>query len=416
MHPYLRLIQTQKARIVPYPKESKACGGQVEQKGKSVKTFKNLYPKIYDFETLYIAYCNAKRGKRYRDEVLIFTANLEENLITLQNELIHKTYEVGKYREFFVNDPKRRLIMALPFRDRVVQWAVYYILNPIFAQGYISDSYGCIKDRGAHSGVNKLKYWLRKVNKSPKKHYFLKLDISKYYYRVDHAVLLDIIRRKIDDADTMWLLDKIVNSEDKAFGLPQGLTADETDERLFDKGMPIGNLTSQMFANIYLNEVDQYAKRELRIRRYMRYMDDIVILSDDKNELHRWKQDIEGFLQDKLRLNLNNKTCIRPITLGIDFLGYKVWPTHIRLRKSSALKMKRRLKVIQHKYAKGEIDYPKANETVQSYFGIMKHCNSQRLRNKIFGDFVLQREDKDEKELESRFSVGYTINDDNPTE
>jgi len=360
-----------------------------------MKRVQNLYQQIYDFEMLYRAYCNAKHGKRYRDEVLRFTANLEENLITLQNELIHKTYEIGRYREFYVHDPKKRLIMALPFRDRVIQWATYYVLNPIFAKTYISDSYGCIRNMGNHKAIDTLKYWLRKVNKGPKKCYFLKLDISKYYYRVDHAILLDILRRKIDDSDTLWLLEKIINSEDKAFGLPLGFSAHETNERLYDKGMPIGNLTSQMFANIYLNELDQYAKRELRIKYYMRYMDDIVILSDDKKTLHCWRQDIEIFLNEQLRLNLNNKTCIRPITLGIDFLGYKVWPTHIKLRKSSARKMKRRLKVIQKLYACGEMDFEKANATVQSYLGIMKHCNSLRLKNKIFGDFVLRRKEDD---------------------
>ncbi len=308
-----------------------------------MKRIKNLYPKIYDFETLLLAFNNAQHGKRYKDEVLIFTANLEENLITLQNELIYKTYDVGHYREFMVHDPKKRIVMALPFRDRIVQWAIYQVLNPLFVKSYISDSYGCIRGRGTHAAVSKLKYWLRIVNKEPRKYYFLKLDISKYYYRVDHAVLLGIITRKINDPDLMWLLDKIVNSEHKRFGLPLGRSAIDSDVRLADKGMPIGNLTSQMFANIYLNELDQYVKRELEVRYYVRYMDDMVILSDSKELLHQYKDLIEVFLDEKLRLILNNKTAIRPISLGIDFLGYKVWPTHVKLRKAAALKMKRRL-------------------------------------------------------------------------
>jgi len=358
-----------------------------------MKSVKNLYPLIYDFERLYYAYCQAKLNKRYKQEVLRFTANLEENLIDIQNSLIHKTYKVGKYREFYVFDPKKRLIMALPFRDRVVQWAIYSILNPIFAKGYITDSHGCVMQRGTLSAVKRLQYWLRKVGKTPKKYYYLKLDISKYFYRVDHSILLDIISRKVADPDVLWLLDTIVNSEDTAFGLPQGYAAHETDERLYEKGMPIGNLTSQMFANIYLNELDQYIKRVLGVRYYIRYMDDMIILSSDKAELHRLKQEIEVFLDEKLRLSLNDKTYIRPITLGIDFLGYKVWPTHVKLRKSSALKMKKRLKYIQKQYARGEIDFEKANSTVQSYLGIMSHCDSLRLKNKIFGDFILRRGD-----------------------
>lgn len=367
----------------------------LKRTGQEVKPYKNLYKEIYDFERLLNAYKQARKSKRYRKEVLAFSANLEENLINLQNHLIYKTYEVGRYREFYVYDPKKRLIMALPFMDRVLQWSVYDLLNPIFSKGYITDSHGCVLGRGTHSAVARLQYWLKKVSKSPNKWYYLKLDISKYFYRVDHGVLLGIIKRKIADDDLIWLLDKIVNSE-HPFGLPLGYSAHETDERLDDKGMPIGSLTSQMFANIYLNELDQYAKRELRIRHYIRYMDDIIILSDDKSELHRIKSDIEIFLDEHLRLNLNNKTAIRPITLGIDFVGYKIWPTHVKLRKSSALKFKRRLKVIQKQYAEGKINFDKVNATVQSYFGILKHCNSQLLKNKAFAEFVLKRGDNDE--------------------
>ena len=360
-----------------------------------MKRVKNLYQKIYDFETLLFAYNKSGKGRRFSEEVLAYTANFEENLIDTQNHLIHKTYEIGRYRQFFVHDPKKRLIMSLPFRDRVVQWAVYHVLNPVFSKGYIYDSYGCIEEKGSQQAVKRLKYWLNKIGRH-KKVYFLKLDISKYFFRVDHAILLDILGRKIADPDTMWLLEKIIKSEDTGFGLPVGFSAHETDERLFDKGMPIGNLTSQMFANIYLNEIDQYCKREMRIRHYIRYMDDIVILSDSKEMLHQYKETISVYLDEKLRLSLNKKTCVRPATLGIDFLGYKVWATHIKLRKSSARKMKRRLKGIQKQYARGEIDFAKANATVQSYLGIMKHCDSLRLKKKIFGEFVLRRNEHEQ--------------------
>ena len=360
-----------------------------------MKRVKNLYEKIYDFETLLYSFGQARKRRRYNKDILKFAESLEENLIDIQNSLIHKTYKVGRYREFYVYDPKKRLIMALPVRDRVVQWAIYSTLNPLFMKSYITDSHGCVMGRGTLSAVKRLKYWLRKVAKSPCKYYFLKLDISKYFYRIDHAILLEIIGRKIADPDVMWLLDTIINSEDKSFGLPVGFAAYETDERLHDVGMPIGNLTSQMFANIYLNEVDQYIKRTLGVRYYIRYMDDMIILSDDKKKLQAIKQDVEIFLSEKLRLSLNKKTCIRPISLGIDFLGYKIWPIHTKLRKKAALKMKKRLKYIQKLYARGEIDFKTANAVVQSYLGIMRHCNSYRLKYKIFGDFVLKRNDDD---------------------
>lgn len=351
-----------------------------------MKPIKNIYNQICDFDNLYQAHLSARKGKRFRAEVLAFSANLEENLINIQNELLHGQYAVGRYREFYVFEPKKRLIMALPYKDRVVQWAVYRVVNPILSRGFISDTYACVNGRGAHSAVKRLQYWTRLVNSEPGKPYYLKLDISKYFYRVDHDVLLSILGRKFADERLMALFETIIKSEQTPFGLPLGYNPGEAD-RLFTKGMPIGNLTSQMFANTYLNELDQHIKRVLRVRHYIRYMDDIIILADDKRLLHGYKDDIERFLDEKLKLTLNNKTAIRPITLGIEFCGYKIWPTHIKLRKSTALKMKRRLKYIQRDYAAGKIDLDRAKRTLDSYQGIMQHCNSYNLRRSIFGQY-----------------------------
>lgn len=236
-----------------------------------MKKFRNIYEKIYDFENLYQAYLEARKCKRYRQDVLQFSANLEENLIQIQNELIYKTYKVGRYREFFVYDPKKRLIMALPFKDRVVQWAIYRQLNPILDKQYIYDSYGCRIGKGTHKAADRLQYWLRQVYRKPEKYYYLKLDISKYFYRVDHQVLMEIIKKKFDDPDLIWLMDKIINSEDTKFGLPLNIDPDKCtiEDRLADVGMPIGNLTSQMFANLYLNELDQHVKHELKLHYYI---------------------------------------------------------------------------------------------------------------------------------------------------
>lgn len=358
-----------------------------------MKTIKNLYEKIYDFENLYQAYLSARSCKRYRDEVLAFTANLEENLIGIQNELIHQTYHVGHYREFYVWEPKKRLIMALPFRDRVLQWAIYRVVNPLLSKGYITDSYACIVNRGTHSAVQRLQYWIRLVGNRPEKYYYLKMDVAKFFYRVSHEAILEILSRKISDMRLMWLFKTIINSEDTAFGLPLGYIDVQNAPHLYDVGMPIGNLTSQMLANVYMNEVDQYCKRELRIHFYMRYMDDMLIISDNKRKLQEYKELVEHFLHNKLKLELNNKTAIRPCTLGIEFCGYKVWPDHIKLRKSTALKMKRRLNHVKNQYSKGEITLEKAKDTLTSYMGLMQHCSSYRLKQKILDDFVLVRKD-----------------------
>lgn len=354
-------------------------------------TFKNLYEQIYSFDNLYQAYLSARKGKRYKDQVLQFTANLEDNLIQLQNELIYQTYKIGRYHEFFIFEPKKRLIMALPFRDRVVQWAVYRVINPIVTKGFIADSYACIPGRGTQSAIKRLQYWLKREERHSGKLYYLKLDVSKFFYRVNHSVLLDILGRRFgNDVKLMWLFDLIINSEETPFGLPLGYNPGEVD-RIYDTGMPIGNLTSQMLANLYLNELDQFTKRQLQIRCYIRYMDDIIVLSHSKTMLHRHKTEIEEFLNTRLQLNLNNKTALRPAALGIEFVGYKVWSTHIMLRKSTALKMKRRLKFVRKRYEQGEMSLEKVNETMNSYFGIMRHCNSYNLRKKLSETYVLQR-------------------------
>ena len=358
--------------------------------GDNMKRLKGLYPRIYAFENLVEAYKEARKCKRYRDEVLAFTHKLEENLISIQNDLRWKTYKVGRYREFFVYDPKKRLIMALPFRDRVVQWAIYRVLNPFFERRYISDSYACRVGYGTHRAVDRLQYWLRYLARRHPKTYILKLDISKYFYRVDHDVLIGILKRMIADDDLLWLLDTIIRSEDTKFGFPLGDDGFQR-ERVEGVGMPIGNLTSQMFANLYLNELDQYAKHVLGVRYYIRYMDDVIILHPDKKYLWWLKEEIGAFLEDRLRLMLNNKTTVRTTDQGIDFCGYRVWPTHRKLRKRTALKMKRRLKYLQRAYARGEVGLDKINASVQSYMGLLKHCNSYNLRKTLFESLIFTR-------------------------
>lgn len=353
-----------------------------------MKILDNIYNDIYDYENLYIAYLNARKGKRYRKEVLEFTNNLEENLITLQNELIWKSYTVGKYREFYIFEPKKRLIMALPFRDRVIQWAIYQKINPFFEKQYISHSYACIKGRGTHQAVEKLQYWLKKVHRQGKEYYCLKMDVAKYFYRIDHFSLMRILKSKIKDTDLLWLLETMVIQNETAFGLELDYSK---EVRTNKKGMPIGNLTSQMFANVYLNELDQFMKREMKVKYYVRYMDDFFILHEDKAYLHYIKKVIEYFIDVELKLQLNNKTAIIPVKQGIDYLGYKVWATHVKLRKSTSLRMKRRVKQLEKGYNKGKYTFEKVNSSIQSYSGLLRYCNSYNLRKKMLEGITLSK-------------------------
>ena len=351
-----------------------------------MKRYNNIYSKIFDFENLYLAYLEARKGKRYRHDVMRFTANLEENLITIQNELIYKTYKVGRYNEFFVHDPKKRLIMSLPFRDRVVQWAIYRQLNPLFDKRYISTSYGCRNGGGAHRAVKKLKEYLRA---QPGTAYVLKMDVSKYFYRINHDVLMGILRSMIKDEDVLWLLGTIINS-DHDFGIEVD-DWDYTGERLSNVGMPIGNLSSQMFANLYLNEADHFAKQVLGCKHYIRYMDDIVIVDTDKKRLREVLKKMDDFLTFHLALKLNNKTCIRTETQGVDFCGYRVWRTHIRLRKKSALKMKKHIKFLQREFSRGRIKTDRFRNSLMSYLGMMSHCDSFSLKNKLMQNVLLTK-------------------------
>lgn len=358
-----------------------------------MQTIKNIFPLIYDFENLHNAYKKAIKCKRYRADVMEYTDKLEENLIELQNELIWKTYNVGRYNIFFVYEPKKRMIMSLQFKDRVAQHAIYSQLNPYFEKQFIYDSYACRVGKGTHRAINRLHGWLKQTDRKPQRWYYLKLDISKYFYRVDHDVLMSILQRKIADKDLLHVLSVIINCENTHFGLPLGEDVGNVayDELLSDVGLPIGNLTSQMFANLYLNELDQFCKHKLKLHFYIRYMDDIIILHPDKVFLERVKRDIETFLEEKLHLQLNKKTCIRPNSMGIEFVGFRVWSTHIKLRKKTAKKLKKRLKYLFRAYAAGEINKATLDRSIASYNGIMQHFNSFGLRQSLNGLYVTEK-------------------------
>lgn len=368
----------------------------MEQQAESppINYLTDAYERIYDYEELYNSYLEARKNKRYRDDVLKYTDNLESNLIELQNELIWQTYKVGKYRPFFVYEPKKRLVMALNFKDRVAQWSVYRQLNPYYDRLFIGDSYACRKGKGSHAAADRLQYWLRQTDRKPEKWYYLKLDISKYFYRVDHSILLNILSRRIKDERLMGLLRTIINSEEQAFGLPAGVAPDDCpeDEWLYDVGMPIGNLTSQLFANIYLNELDQHCKHDLHLHYYIRYMDDIIILHNSKSELQAIKDDIEVFLAEELHLGLNNKTAIRPTSLGIDFVGYRIYATHRKLKKQTARRIIRSVTAMSKSLAADTLSREDFDRIAASYKGIFQHCNSFGLRRKlnaIFKEYAL---------------------------
>lgn len=346
------------------------------------KTYNNLYPEIYSFENLHAAYLRARRGKRDRIEVQRFELDLEGNLIQLQNELIWGEYRTGAYRKFIVTEPKERIVAALPFRDRVVQHAIVGVIEPIWERRFIADSYACRPGKGTHKGADRAQAMLRKVKREHGHVFVLKADISKFFYSIDHGAIKSLVRRRIACKRTLSLIDNIIDST-ATLGDPNPV------------GLPIGNLTSQLFANIYLHELDEFVKHGLREKLYMRYMDDFCVVHHDKDHLHRARALIEQFLWQRLRLKTNAKTQVFPVGVrhgrAMDFLGYRIWTTHRRIRKSSISRISRTLRKMRRLYSLGKVSMEKIGESVKSWIAHASHAESYGLRKKLLGSFAFVR-------------------------
>jgi retron-type reverse transcriptase len=300
------------------------------------KSFSHRWERIIDFENLYRAFREASTGKRYRWESLKFKNNLEENLIVLQNQLEWDRYKPEPYRQFIIKEPKRRLISAPTFRDRVVHHALCQIIEPIFENRMVYETFACRCGKGTHAAVHHIQKCARKAQRKWGSYYVLKCDIKSFFPSVDHDVLREIIGRHISDKKTMNLIGVIIRSYESPY--QDG------------KGIPIGALTSQLGANIVLMPFDHWIKEDNHAEFYVRYMDDFIILHNDKPYLWKLLSKIESYLHDNLKLNLNPKTGIFPAKQGIDFCGYRIWPSHIKPRKSTIKRAKKRLRKMARMY------------------------------------------------------------------
>lgn len=304
-----------------------------------------------------------------------FEWQLEENIFALHRQLKAQCYNHGPYEAFYIQDPKQRLIHKATVQDRVLHHAIFKVLNPIFEPTFIAHSYSCRIGKGTHKGVISLSNMLRKISKNNTGTCFaLKCDVRKFFASVDQNILMSILDRKITDETMLSLLRKIVCSFDKA------------EPR---KGLPIGNLTSQLFANVYMNEFDQFIKHKLRVKHYVRYTDDFVIVSDNTDYLLGLLPKIRDFLQSELQLELHpNKISIRKYSQGIDFLGYVILPHHIALRTKTKRRMLCKLDQKIADYKADIIDKEAFNQSLQSYLGVLSHADSYKftndLKNKIW--------------------------------
>lgn len=357
------------------------------------KTFNNLYPSIYDFERLISSYYRARKGKRGRKEVMIFHYDYEGQIFNIQNHLIWGSWRTGEYRPFTLHEPVFRVGAALPFRDRVLHHSIVETINPCFEPGFIQHSYACIKGRGTHAGADKAQMMLRTVRRNHGSLYVFKGDIAGYFYNINHDVLKRLVRRRISCRQTLVLLDEIIDSS-------------STPDALTPKGIPLGNLTSQLFANIYLAELDNFVKHVLREKHYLRYMDDFCIIHHDKAHLQNLRVKIEKFLHDELQLNTNKKTQVFPVSSkqggrSLDFLGYRIWPTHRKLRKDSIQRITRSLKRLQRHYATGRINLSDVRPVVHSWLAHANHADTFGLKSKILSSFPMIRQPSEAEVVEA---------------
>ena len=320
----------------------------------------SLFNKIISVENLYLAWNEFSRGKRSKPDVQLFEFRLEDNLFRLHYELKVERYRHSKYVSFNVTDPKTRLIHKALVVDRIFHHAVFRVLYPIFDKKFIRDSYSCRINKGTHKAIKRLDQSIKNVSRNYSRNCFvLKCDIEKFFHSVDHSILLELIGKEVSDNKAMTLIKEIVSS----FSSKDG------------KGIPLGNLTSQLFANIYMNELDQYVKHEMKTNYYIRYTDDFVIIHHDEAYLRRIIFIVEIFLKENLGLNLHpRKVSIRKASQGIDYLGYIVFPhfTLIRTRTKKRLLKNISNKII--KCQKREDSYFSLVQTLASYSGILKHC------------------------------------------
>ena len=325
-----------------------------------MKRINDLYDKVTSFENQISAAKKALKGTKSKTESLEFYFNLESNLINLQRELDDGTYEPGAYKYFKVFEPKEREIAVAPFRDRVVHHAIVNVLEPIYEKIFIADSYATRKNKGTHKAVLKSQEMIKKNV------WYLK-DIKKYFPSIDQDVMISILERKIKDKPILSLLEKVIRN-----GGSEG------------KGLPIGNLTSQFLANVYLDRFDHYIKDELGFKYYIRYMDDFVIFDNDKEKLKVLRPKIEDFLKSELCLDLKeNATYINKRMNGLSFLGMRVFPSTVRINRVNLKRTVKKLRIKAELYSSGKIKDENITQSAQSITGYLKYFNTYRLRRDL---------------------------------
>ena len=330
------------------------------------------FDSIISIQNLLLAWQEFIKDKKKKKDVQEFQLRLMENIFSLHNDLKLNSYTHAHYDAFKINDPKPRDIHKAIVRDRLLHHAIYRILYPYFDKKFIYDSYSCRVSKGTHRAIERFTEFGRKVSKNNKKTcWVLKCDIRKFFASIDHDILKGILAKHIEDKDTLLLIGNIIDSFET-----KNLKTDFTENspwRTFSKGLPLGNLTSQLLVNVYMNEFDQFVKHTRRVKYYIRYADDFVFLSEDREYLENIKREVAIFLRDILRLELHpDKVYIKTLSSGVDFLGWVNFPHHRVLRTATKKRMFRNLKKSEYK-----------EESVNSYLGMLSHGNAYKLQKRI---------------------------------
>ena len=322
------------------------------------KTIRNKFYKVLSFESLMNAHKKSRKGKGYRNEIIKFNLKQEEYITWLYNELKNGTYKHGGYKVFFVTEPKLRKIEKSRYIDRIVhRWLVDNFLEPAFVPTFITTSFACIKGRGMHRAALYVQKCMKSALAKWGEYYVLKMDVAKYFDSIDKNILFIILQRKIKDKKLLWLVKEILFSQKR------------------EKGLEIGNYTSQMLGNIYLNEQDQFVKHNLHIKYYARYLDDSIIIVKTKQEAKIALKEITRFLEENLKLKLNNKTQIFKGKQGVNFCGYKINEYRMKLRDKGKRKLKKKIKKLTNKIYNGEITSIDARMYLAGHMGYIKYAD-----------------------------------------
>lgn len=365
------------APTVPHPSGVHSCLIGDEQKpgdaaGKVPVASPTLFERITAWDNLVAAYREARKGKRRSPEVAAFDADAFANLVNIHEHLLRGTWQPGQARRFWVRDPKWREITAPPFPDRIVHHAIVRIIEPLFERRFIHDSYACRRGKGTHAAVRRTQSFLRGAVRTWPQPYIVKVDVKSYFASIDHDVLMERISRVIRDQATLHLLRTIF----AGYGFDGGV------------GLPVGALTSQLAANIMLDAVDHAVKDDLGVRYYVRYMDDMVAVVEDKESAKALLNKIEGLLAS-MRLRINPKSGIHPVSRGVDFCGYRIRDTHIRPRKRCLRAWKTRFTALRSRYNTGRASLSRCRQYVMSFLAVMRHANAWRTSESILSRFSL---------------------------